>query len=1193
MINTFKKSLFFVAACLLASTVWAKDPTTVLDVSTEAASNAYYSLDALPSIKDLTWVGYNSTGSGSGGCISASHWKLSNSRTLTFKVKNCSKVEAVDSYFSKDATTNLNYAIDGGAATSFATNGTLKKTCASGEFLTNNTGEITIVLSADNDVALNEIRFYPAGAVGPVAVTGVTLNKTETSIEAGQTEQLTATVAPDNAANKNVTWSSDKTSVATVDQNGVVSALSAGTANITVTTEDGGKTATCAVTVTAPAAPIEVTAISLTDASVAVGGTTTLTVVYTPSDANTGKAITSWTSSNTGVATVDNGVVTGITAGTSTITATTEGGKSASCTVTVTVVEVTGVSLDKPSLNLQIGGKETLTATIAPSNASNKELTWSSSNASIASVSNGVVTGVSAGTATITVASVAKPTITATCEVTVTAGPPVPSTDLIIHVPEVYEAETMYGGYGGTLTILNGREYEVYYTERTAEGDYPTFAVAPAKDGKSNGISGSKEAKKNVGKEGDTWFEGTITEHSGCDKKYASSVDEFVYEEKNIREHRLSSSDKYQFHVKGFDQFSLWGMDKKIDPKNGNQVFVVKVDGVEQTTEYSTDKYTVRRYNITSGEHLIEISTTAATGTNKCVFGGFSLRLAQEPRTKWLYGNDSTQTVLQTTAPEPIHYFTKYNSLGETKLEWDGAEGTGFTLAVDKHGDIGDTLVLGGVANCPVGTYNYRVVSYYNGIATSSVPGKIKVASDIIAVSDTIVEAFKGEQMDQMEFRYYALSASDVTVTWEGGNAPDGITGQGVNGRYIISGTPTTVGDYKFVISVPGGSNIQGRIIVSEVDLGNNPVLYLYKNSLAYENDGVFQYLKNTKHLNLIPRKASKDGLRGADQYAKYKWVLISEDADADNAEVLAVTRDGANLPVLNMKSFSYAPSRLGWGEPDNGSLTDNGRSIIVQRDDHPIFQTLNKKKGDKIAILSEIDKKGLMPADINLPGTFCLATSLTRAKDDYYGDGVQQTFLHEVPASMRGGKKYICMPIALSSSTHLSSAGKQLLDAVVNYLLSSEPSSLVIPTLQITSFVIDGEAGVIDESKNTIHVDIDTYYHEQINKEAIAPLIGIASDYTHVTPASEEVIDLSQSIFYPIAYEVSDYINRRVYEVSVRFFSSEGIEDVYASGDWVNIYDIFGRKVSTTNEDIYRMELPRGVYVVVTETGATFKIMR
>ena len=82
-----------------------------------------------------------------------------------------------------------------------------------------------------------------------VSVTGVSLDKTSAELEVGGSLTLTATVAPDDAANKNVSWKSDKEEVATV-ANGTVTAVAAGSAVITVTTEDGGKTASCTITVT-------------------------------------------------------------------------------------------------------------------------------------------------------------------------------------------------------------------------------------------------------------------------------------------------------------------------------------------------------------------------------------------------------------------------------------------------------------------------------------------------------------------------------------------------------------------------------------------------------------------------------------------------------------------------------------------------------------------------------------------------------------------------------------------------------------------------------------------------------------------------------------------------------------------------------------------------------------------------------
>ena len=88
--------------------------------------------------------------------------------------------------------------------------------------------------------------------VPTVGVTGVTLNKTTLPLTVGDTETMTATVAPTDASNKAVTWKSSKESVATVDADGKVTAVGAGTATITVTTTDGEKTATCKVTVTEP-----------------------------------------------------------------------------------------------------------------------------------------------------------------------------------------------------------------------------------------------------------------------------------------------------------------------------------------------------------------------------------------------------------------------------------------------------------------------------------------------------------------------------------------------------------------------------------------------------------------------------------------------------------------------------------------------------------------------------------------------------------------------------------------------------------------------------------------------------------------------------------------------------------------------------------------------------------------------------
>lgn len=252
----------------------------------------------------------------------------------------------------------------------------------------------------------------------PVPVTGISLDQKSASLVEGTTLQLTATVEPEGADDPSFTWKSDKESVATVSDEGLVTAISVGTATITVTTTDGGKTDECVITVTAK--PVSVSGVSLdkANATIKVDETVTLTATVSPADA-TNKEV-SWKSSDETVATVKDGVVKGIKEGKATITVTTaDGGKTATCEITVSnTIAVESVSLDKTSTDVAVNQTFTLTATVLPENATNKDVTWSSSDETVATVENGVVKGIKVGTATITVTT-ADGGKTATCVVTV------------------------------------------------------------------------------------------------------------------------------------------------------------------------------------------------------------------------------------------------------------------------------------------------------------------------------------------------------------------------------------------------------------------------------------------------------------------------------------------------------------------------------------------------------------------------------------------------------------------------------------------------------------------------------------------------------------------------------------------------------------------------------------------------------
>ncbi len=255
-----------------------------------------------------------------------------------------------------------------------------------------------------------------------VKVTGVSLDKNELELVEGDCGSLRATVEPQNATSPGVTWSSDNMSVATVDAEGGVTALKAGTATVTATADDGGKRASCRVTVTAVRRAV--TGVSLDKASLSLMEGNSIVLKATVSPANATDRSVSWTSDNTAVATVDiNGKVTAVAVGKARITVTTsDGGKTAICEVTVSklVIAVTGVSLNKPTLSLEAGESETLVATLTPDNATDKSLVWSSDRPAVATVdANGTVTARASGTANITVVA-AEGDKSASCLVTVT-----------------------------------------------------------------------------------------------------------------------------------------------------------------------------------------------------------------------------------------------------------------------------------------------------------------------------------------------------------------------------------------------------------------------------------------------------------------------------------------------------------------------------------------------------------------------------------------------------------------------------------------------------------------------------------------------------------------------------------------------------------------------------------------------------
>lgn len=212
----------------------------------------------------------------------------------------------------------------------------------------------------------------------------------------------------------------------TVDNNGLITGVGLGSAIVTAISEDGGKTSSCTVTVS----PTKVTAITLTPSifSLVAGNLISLTPAIVPGDAVNQAVL--WTSSNPAVATVSNGVVTGVKASTTAvkISATTlDGGFTASSLITVTAdpnkIPVTKVALNYHTKTLTVNGTTTLLPTVSPTTATNQNILWKSSdNTRVMVDASGNITGINPGQAVITAYSEQDNSIQDTCTVTVTAA---------------------------------------------------------------------------------------------------------------------------------------------------------------------------------------------------------------------------------------------------------------------------------------------------------------------------------------------------------------------------------------------------------------------------------------------------------------------------------------------------------------------------------------------------------------------------------------------------------------------------------------------------------------------------------------------------------------------------------------------------------------------------------------------------
>ena len=328
--------------------------------------------------------------------------------------------------------------------------------------------------------------------------------------------------------------------------------------------------------------------------------------------------------------------------------------------------------------------------------------------------------------------------------------------------------------------------------------------------------------------------------------------------------------------------------------------------------------------------------------------------------------------------------------------------------------------------------------------------------------------------------------------------------------------------------------------------------------------------------------------------YSIYDAIILNEIVGSANLEAQALK--SIDKPILNLKSFMYSASpKWGWGSTPDFGKANNG-TVTVNQPSHPIFNGLSV--GSTLDLLSGAATKGILPTDVTLLGSICVATAPLNASP--YNPAIA---IHDVPASVRATNtsstitsKYVMVSISNDSYDKMTDAALTLINNTLDYLING--TQFVAPSLQISSFNVSSVNATIDQTAKTISATLPI----GTDLTALKPAITLAGVGTAVSPATIIATDFSNSLSTPVSYTVSDGINSKIYAVTI-MDATTGLTQTKLAGVTfdgqiihnnanldLQVYDVTGRKVATSNKYINMSSNPKGIYIVKSING-TLKI--
>ena len=668
-----------------------------------------------------------------------------------------------------------------------------------------NPGEVTITAYATSNPA---IQAKCSVKVLPILAENITLNASQLNLRIGDTSTIQASISPKKTTNKKVAYKSSNPNVASVDENGVVTALSRGSAEITATTTDGSNlSASCSVSVTyALATKVQVDQNTL---QMRVQDKAKLTATVTPETA-LGDVV--WSSSKEQVATVDSqGNVTALSVGFAKITATATDGSNqfAECLVTVDPALVASLTISASSLALQVGDATTLQATLLPEYAGNRTVKWSSSREDVATVSQaGVISANSVGTATITATTTDGSNLTKSCEVTVV----IPKYKITYNVDgengtltsSIPSGTSVEKGTEVTFTATPAEGYEVY--QWTINGQAPETTTETTKT-----ISITKETNVSVSFKKKEF---TVTFTAGENGQIIAKNGETV----------ISSSDPIAFGTK---------LTFTATPAEGYEVYQWTINGQapETTTETTKTISITKETNVSVSFKKKEFTVTFTAGENGLIIAknGETVISSGDPiafGTKLTFtatpaeGYEVYQWTVNGQAPETTTETTKTISITKetnVSVSFKKKEFT-VTFTAGENGQIvaknGETIISSGdpiafgteLTFTAIPAEGYRVKSWTIDDLESS---NTAVTQSIVVKKETTVF---------VSFEKIPVTMYKITYLYGDGGT---LTAKLVNGSEVASGSELEAGSVILFTATPNKDYKVAKWLVNDTQVSN------------------------------------------------------------------------------------------------------------------------------------------------------------------------------------------------------------------------------------------------------------------------------------------------------------------------------------------------------------------------------------